>query len=158
MIWYFTRTHFFQEASLHPSSKLNLFTYNTHTGGTTLPPYFSTLVLTFIVSYHLVIMFSWSPLELFYVAAPSSHPFLEHPSWVTITFMESIPNPFESRYSHPSFSAWSLSRVAHYGLQSHCPLSLMILCQSLSCNSCPLCSNKGSHPFSTQYPPLHHHH
>ena len=116
------------------------------------------LVSTFIVSYHIVLMFSWSPLDLLYVATPSSHPCLEHPSWVIIAFMESIPSPFESRYSHPSFSAWSLSRVARYSLQSHYPLSLMILCQSLPGHPCPLCSNKGIRPFATQYPPFHHHH
>ena len=68
------------------------------------------------------------PLDLYCVATPSSCPCLEHPSWVIIAFMESIPSPFVSRYSPPSFIDWSLSCVAHYGLQSHCPLSLMILC------------------------------
>ena len=93
-----------------------------------------------------------------YVVAPSSHPCLEHPIWVIIAFMEYILSPFEPRYSPPSFIAWSLSRVAHYGLQSHYPLSLMILCQSLPGHPCHLFSNKGSRPFATQSPPFHHHH
>ena len=86
---------------------------------------------------------------LYCVVAPSSRPCLEHPSWVIIAFMESIPSPFVPHYSPPSFIAWSLSYVAQYGLQSHCPLSLMILWQLLPCHSCPLCSNKGSRPFAT---------
>ena len=98
------------------------------------------------------------PLDLYCVAAPSSRPCLEHPSGVIITFMESISSPFVSRYSPPSLIAWFLSCVTHYDLQSHCPLSLMILCQSLPCHSCPLCSSKGSHPFATQLPPFHHYH
>ena len=98
------------------------------------------------------------PLALYCVVAPLSCPCLEHPSRVIIMFMESIPSPFVSRCSPPSFIAWFLSRVAHYGLQSHYPLSLMILCQSLPGHPCPLFSNKGSHPFTTQYPPFHHHH
>ena len=93
--------------------------------------------------------FHGPPLDLYCVAASSSHPCLEHPSWVIIAFMESIPRPFVPHYNPPSFIAWSLSCVAHYGLQSHCPLSLMILRQSLPCHSCPLCSNKGSRPFAT---------
>ena len=98
------------------------------------------------------------PLDLYCVAAPSSRPCLEHPSWVIIAFMESIPSPFVPHYSSPSFIAWSLSCVAHYDLQSHCSLSLPILCQSLPSHSCSLCSNKGSRPSATQYPPFHHPH
>ena len=149
VIWYFTKTHFFQEASLHPSSKSNFFTCNTRTGGTTLPPYFSTLVLTFVMSYHLVLMFLWSPLNLFCVATPSSHPCLEHLSWVIIAFMESILSPFVSLYIPPSFIAWFLSRVTHYGRQSYCPLSPLILCQSLPVHPCPLCSNNEVCPSTT---------
>ena len=102
--------------------------------------------------------FHGPPLGPYCVAAPSSRPCLEHPSWVIIAFMESIPSPFVPRYSPPPFIAWSLSCVAHYGLQSHCPLSLMILRQSLPGHSCPLCSTKGSRPFATQSLPFHHHH
>ena len=72
--------------------------------------------------------------------------------------MKSISCPFLSRYSPPSFIAWSLPRLSQYGPQSHCSLSLLILCQSLPSHSCPLCSNKGSRPSATQYPPFHHHH
>ena len=98
------------------------------------------------------------PLDLYCVATPSSRPCLEHLIWVIIAFMESIPSPFVPRYSPPSFIAWSLSRVAHDGIQSHYPLSLLILCQSLPSHRFPLCSNKGSRPSDTQYPPFHHHH
>ena len=49
------------------------------------------------------------PLDLYCVAAPSSRPCLEHPSWVIITFMESIPSPFVSH--HPSSLGPSL--VSH---------------------------------------------
>ena len=87
--------------------------------------------------------FHGPPLDLYCVAAPSSRPCLEHPSGVIIAFMESILSPFVPRYSPPSLIAWFLSCVAHYGLQSHYPLSLMILCQSLPCHSCPLCSKQG---------------
>ena len=102
--------------------------------------------------------FHGPPLDLYCVATPSSHPCLEHPSWVIIAFMESILSPFVPRYSPPSLIAWFLSCVTHYGLQSHCPLSLMILCQSLPCHSCPLCSSTGRHPFATQSLSFHHHH
>ena len=102
--------------------------------------------------------FQGPPWGLYCVEAPSSRPCLEHPSWVIIASMESIPSPFVPRYSSPSFIAWSLSCVALYDLQSHCPLSLMILCQSLPCHSRPLCSSKGSRPSAIQSPPFHHHH
>ena len=115
------------------------------------------LVFIFLVSNHLVLMFLWSPPNLFCVAAPSSHPCLEHLSWVIIAFMESIPSPFVSHYSPPSFIAWFLSRVTHCGLLSYCPLSPLISCQLLPGHPCPSCSNKGSRQPATQYPPFHHH-
>ena len=55
-------THFVQEGSLHLSSKSDFLTYNTCTWGTTLPPYLSLFVLIFVVNYHLLIMFLWSPI------------------------------------------------------------------------------------------------
>ena len=102
--------------------------------------------------------FYGSPLDPYYEAAPSSHPCLEHPSRVHITFMEPISNPFVPHYSPPSCLAWSLSHATHYGLLHPCPLSLLILCQSLPSYSCPLRSNKGSFPTAPPYPPFHHHH
>ena len=68
--------------------------------------------------------------------------------------MESILSPFVPCYSPPSFIVWSLSRVAHDGIHSHYPLSLLKLCQSLPIHPCPLCSNKGSRPSATHYPPI----
>ena len=62
VICYFTRTHLVQEESLHLPFKSNFLTYNTCTWGTTSPPYLSMLVLMFVVSYHLVLMFLWSPI------------------------------------------------------------------------------------------------
>ena len=158
MFGYFTRTHFFHEGSIHLSSKSDFFTYNTCTWGTTFPPYFSLFVFIFVMRYHLVLMFLWSPIDLYCVAASLSRPCLEHPSWVIIAFMESILSPFVSRYSPPFFIAWFVSHVAHHEIQSHCPLSLMILCPLLPGHPCPLCFNKGSRSFATQYPPFHHHH
>ena len=124
MIWYFTWTHFFQYGSLQHSSKSNLFTFNICTWGTTLPSYLSTLVLILFMSNHLVLMFLWSPLDLFCVEASSSHRCLEHPSWVIIASMESIPSPFVSCYIPPSFIDLFLSYVTHLVLQSYYPLSL----------------------------------
>ena len=62
VILYFNRTHFVQEGSLHRSLKSHFFTYDTCTWGTILPPYLSLFVSIFVVSYHLVLMFSWSPI------------------------------------------------------------------------------------------------
>ena len=158
MIWYFTKTHFVHEGSIHLSSKSDFLTYNTCTWA---PLCLLTCPCSCWFSSWDTLWYSYfygPPLDLYCVVAPSSRPYLEHLSWVIITFMESIPSPFIPRYSPPSFIVWSLSCVAHHGLQSHCPLSLTILCQSLPCHSCLLCSNKGIRPFATQSPPFHHHH
>ena len=45
--------------------------------------------------------------------------------------MESILRPFVPHHNPPSVIAWFLSCVAYYDLQPHCPLSLLISCQSL---------------------------
>ena len=138
--------------------KSNFLTYNTCIWDITLPPYLSLFVLIFVMSYSLVLMFLWSPIGPLLCGSTIESPLFRASELSHHRIHESISSPFISRYSPPSFIARSLSRVAHYGLQSHCPLSLLILCQSLPSHPCPLCSNKGSRPFTTRSPPFHHHH
>ena len=148
--------HIFSMKGLFTSSKNRIYSLTTLVLGTPLcllPRLRSYLFLSWATI--LYSCFYGPPLEPYYEAAPFTFPCLEHPSRVIITSMESTLSPFVPRYSPPSFLVWSLSLGAHYGLQYPCPLSLMILCQSLPSHSYPLCYNKGSRPTAPSYPPFH---
>ena len=95
MFWYFTRTHFFHEGSIHLSYKSNFFTYHTCNWGTTLSPYLSFFVLIFVMRYPIVLMFLWFPIGPLLCGSTIESPLFR-----------------ASELSHHQL--WSLSRVPLY--------------------------------------------
>ena len=101
------------------------------------------LMLMFVMSSHLVFMFSWSPIGPLLCGSTIASPLFRASELSHHCIHGVYPTSFYTLLSPSILFAWFLSCVASYDLQPHCPLSPSILCQSLPCHSCHLCSKQG---------------